>query len=231
MKRHRATNAVNKTWEDVIDFDFIHYLNRELILLDPTVNCIFKSKPSEWNDLPNSKSIFHTEEGCGLPIGNLTSQLLSNVFLNVLDQYMKRVLKCHHYGRYVDDFYVVSKDKNRLKELIPSVRNYLKEELGLELHMGKTKIINVRYGIEFLGAYVRPYRTYISNTCLKRIKSHLWAFEQSETNKHPLNSINSFLGVFSHYSSYRLRVNTFCHIHKLYNYGYFSIDMTKLVAT
>ena len=70
-----------------------------------------KGKKSDWDGLNFDKSMFHSPEGCGLPIGNLTSQLFNNVYLNVLDQFMKRELKCKHYGRYVDDFYVVSSDR------------------------------------------------------------------------------------------------------------------------
>ena len=88
--------------------------------------------------MPKSKSLFYTDENCGLPIGNLTSQLLSNVYLNILDQYIKRVLKCKHYGRYVDDFYIVSQDKEKLLSYIPLIKSFLKEELLLDLHMGKT---------------------------------------------------------------------------------------------
>ena len=73
--------------------------------------------------MPNDKSLFHSPEDCGLPIGNLTSQLFSNVYLNVLDQFMKRELKCRHYGRYVDDFFVVSADKEWLLSLVPKIKN------------------------------------------------------------------------------------------------------------
>ena len=70
-------------------------------------------KRADWIGLDRSKSLFYTEDGCGLPIGNLTSQLLSNVYLNLFDQFMKRVLHCKHYGRYVDDSFVVSRDRCR----------------------------------------------------------------------------------------------------------------------
>lgn len=72
---------------------------------------------------------------------------------------MKRVLKCRHYGRYVDDFYVVSSDYARLAEIVPLVEAFLSSELGLVLHRGKTKITKAEKGIEFLGAFLLPRRS------------------------------------------------------------------------
>ncbi len=77
-------------------------------------------------------------DGCGLPIGNLSSQLFSNVYMNVFDQYVKRKLKCHHYGRYVDDAYIVSDDREYLNNLISEITSFLEEELGLKVHPYKT---------------------------------------------------------------------------------------------
>jgi RNA-directed DNA polymerase len=228
MKRHKSPNG--KMWEEVIDFDFIQYLNKELITLDPTINCIFRSKKEDWDGLPYSKSLFHTNENCGLPIGNLTSQLLSNVFLNVLDQYMKRELKCKHYGRYVDDFFVVSKDRECLREIIPLVKKFLMEKLDLELHMGKTKIINVKYGVEFLGAFVKPYRTYISNTTFKRMKNKISKYKNGNISETPLPNINSYLGILSHYKSFNLRAETFIPLKQIYKFGYYSTDLRKMIS-
>lgn len=112
MRHHKISKHDSVKWDDKLDFQFIIYLSEQIILLDPTIDCVFKSNKSAWDDLAWSKSLFKTPGNCGLPIGNLTSQLFSNVYLNVLDQFMKRELKCIHYGRYVDDFYVVCKDKH-----------------------------------------------------------------------------------------------------------------------
>ena len=227
MRRHKSSNG--KMWEDIIDFDFVNYLNREIIMLDSTHKCIFRSKRGEWIGLPNSKSLFYTEENCGLPIGNLTSQLLSNVFLNVLDQYMKRELKCKHYGRYVDDFFIVSRNKDRLRKIIPLISNFLKEKLGLDLHMGKTRIINVKYGVEFLGAFIKPYRTYIANKTVKRIQTKLNTYKNREIIANPMATVNSYLGILSHYSSFRLRVRVFVPIRQIYKFGYYSFNLRKMI--
>lgn len=231
MSSHKISKHSKTKWEDILDFDFIKYLSKTIILLDPTINCNYKSKSEEWHDLPKSKSLFHSNPNCGLPIGNLTSQLFSNVYLNRLDQYVKRVLKMRHYGRYVDDFYIVSKDRRRLHEIIPLIRRFLKEELHLDLHLGKTLITSARQGIEFLGAFIKPYRAYISNQCLRRIKTRVNQYMRNgfgDTN--PLNVVNSYLGTFSHYSSYRIRYEYFKTLPRLANYGLFNLAMTKMIC-
>lgn len=228
MKSHK--NSEGKIYEKYLDFNFIKYLGNKIISLNPTNKCIIKSPKFEWLKLPSSKSLFHTENNCGLPIGNLTSQLLSNVFLNELDQYVKRELKCKHYGRYVDDFYIVSTDKNFLHSIIPKIKSFLKEKLLLDINDGKTKIINVKQGVEFLGAFIKPYRTYISNSTLKRIKKKLLQLQNNGTNKNPINSINSYLGILRHYSSFNLRKELFSKITVLYQYGIFNKDYTKFIS-
>ena len=225
MSDHYISKKTKKRWNGVLDFDFINYLTKIIILLDPTINCKIKSNLKEWDDLPKSKTLFHTDKNCGLPIGNLTSQLLSNVYLNVLDQFIKRDLKCKHYGRYVDDFYIVSQDKDFLHKIIPLIESFLENRLKLKTNKGKTIIKNYKYGVEFLGAYIKPYRTYISNNCLKRIKRQCFEIECNIVHKNDITaSINSFLGVLSHYKSYNLRKYIF---KKFYKFGYFNKFFTK----
>lgn len=227
IRYHKIHKTNNKKWDDIIDFEFIKYLTKEIILLDPTIDCIFKSNRNAWKDLANSKSLFKTPENCGLPIGNLTSQLFSNVYLNVLDQFMKRELNCKHYGRYVDDFYVVSKDKLYLHTIIATVEQFMSDVLNLSIQKGKTIINSMWQGVEFLGAYIKPYRIYISNQCLRRIRNKTSHFRTLLSN--PINSVNSYLGIFSHYKSFNLRTAWFCHLHGLFHYGVFSSDMKRFI--
>lgn len=223
---HKVEKGDSDTWNDILDFDFIKYLTNEIILYNPTKGCIFKSQKSEWIGLPASKSLFEMEEDYGLPIGNLTSKLFSNIFMNKLDQYIKRELHCKHYGRYVDDFYIVSKNKAFLHKIIPLIQKFLNKELHLDINCGKTTITNVKYGVEFLGAYVKPYRTYISNASLRRIKTKL---NKIGNKPNFLNSINSYLGIFKHYSSFKLRKELFSKIPNIENKGYFNTDYTKFI--
>lgn len=89
--------------------------------------------------------------GRGIPLGNLTSQLFVNVYLNELDQFAKRVLKARKYVRYADDFVILGSDENGLIELIPRTENFLAQKLKLELHPKKLFVRRLPRGIDFLG--------------------------------------------------------------------------------
>lgn len=206
MARHRTEDG--KMWEDVIDIDFVLWLTREIVMLNPKDNCRIVGSPSDWDGLESSKSLFHTGENRGLPIGNLTSQLFSNVYLNEFDQYVKRTLGCRHYGRYVDDFFIIGSDKRKLLDLIPKISRFLGDRLGLELHMGKVRMIEVRYGVGFLGAYVRPFRTYVSNATLSRMIGNISRLDMRDREA-VFRAVNSYLGTLCHYKSYNIRSSMF----------------------
>ena len=204
-----------------MDYPLLQCLSGVIILNNPLVDCRKRGAASDWNKLPKSKSLFHSPEGCGLPIDNLTSQLFSNVYMNRYDQYMKRELKCRSYGRYVDDSYVVSSSKAALREKVKPIYEFLDKELGLRLHPDKLVVCNALHGVGFLGAYLKPYRNYIHNDSLGRIKEGLEKLENVTDTERLRASLDSYLGVMSHYESFRLRRNLFCNQHHLFRYGYF----------
>ena len=223
MGTHRIAKGHPQTWADKIDIDFLSWLSEEIIMLNPKDNCRRVGSDDDWNGLDPNKSLFHTDNSCGLPIGNLTSQLLSNVYLNDFDQFMKRDLGCRHYGRYVDDSYVVSSDYDWLLSIVPKVREFLADHLHLELHMGKLHIMECGYGAEFLGGFIKPYRIYISHAALQRMTTTLRALDMKDR-EHVWRSVNSYLGVLSHYASYNLRTQLFM-TPELMKIGYFDHDM------
>ena len=186
------------------DTELLKYLSVKIISKDPTNGCIMRSKPSDYAGMAKGKSLFNAPNGNGLPIGNLTSQLYSNVYLNLLDQFIKRKLKMKHYGRYVDDLFIVSKDKEKLLECVSKIRAFLKEELHLSLNEGKTIINEVKRGVEFLGAYIKPWRTYISNQCLRRIKTKLTIDIKMKTKEQLRQSFVSRLGFLKQFNSYNI---------------------------
>jgi len=94
---------------------------------------------------------FSVQPGVGLPLGNLTSQLLVNIYMNEFDQFMKQKLKVRYYLRYADDFVIFSEDKNRLINLIPVIQEFLGNRLRLELHPQKVFIKTLVSGVDFLG--------------------------------------------------------------------------------
>lgn len=225
MKNHRIAHGHKLTWGNWIDIDFVEWLSEEIIMLDPKRHCKMVGTVDDWEGLDHSKSLFYTMDGCGLPIGNLTSQLLSNVYLNEFDQFMKRKLKCKHYGRYVDDSFVVSVDRHRLLSMVPMIREFLQDRLHLELHMGKLHIVNVRCGAEFLGGFVKPYRTYISNESLNRMTNSVAAMNMRKPHD-VWASVNSFLGILYHYASFNIRTRMFFNS-RLLTIGMYNRDMTQ----
>ena len=107
--------------------------------------------------------------GRGLPIGNLTSQLFANVYMNEFDQYMKHVLKVKHYARYTDDFVVVSNSKEYLLSLLPQISKFLDKELKLRMHPKKVEIRKYTEGIDFLGYVLFPHYTKVRKRTVRRI--------------------------------------------------------------
>ena len=219
-----------------IDFDFkiVLELIEKTIFSDPTKNCNIKGIWSDWDNLPKSKSLFYCKNGKGLPIGNLTSQLFGNVYLNDFDYFMKYSLKCKYYGRYVDDFVIIHQSKEFLKMIIPKIRKYLSEKLLLILHPKKIYLQHFSRGIDFLGVYLKPFRIYIKNknkgNARKKIaqwnkyllkNNNILSREEAESF---LSFINSVLGMMKHYKSYHLRKKILTKELSIFFYNYFYID-------
>jgi len=208
-------------WNDTFDYQTTMYLIEKVLFNNPIEGCIIKGERLDWDGLPASKSLFHSLAGCGLPIGNLTSQLFSNVYLNEFDHFIKCQLKCHYYGRYVDDFVIVHKNKEYLRNLIPVISDNLLSTLQLTLHPKKIYLQHYKNGIKFLGTIIKQHRTYIGN----RTKGNLYLAINQWNNYTVSNqemeleyiellrfasSINSYLGCMKHYATYKLRKEIIC---------------------
>lgn len=224
---NRKSDSKNLKWNQKLDFRFLGYLLEKIIKCDPTIDCIMIGEKEDWDKLPIEKSLFHSNENCGLPIGNLSSQLFSNIYMNKFDQYVKRDLGCQNYGRYVDDAYIVSNSKQELHSLIPLISDYLLRELKLKLQLRKTRIYDAKYGVEFLGAFIKPYRSYIANSTKKRIEYRCKNIPKNNR-LYLRSSINSMFGLLAHYNSYCCR-KIIAYKANLYLYGSFSKDMKKFM--
>jgi len=110
----------------------------------------------------------NTETGVGIPIGNLTSQLFANIYLNELDQFIKHKLRVKHYIRYMDDFVILDVDKKRLAEYRSTIGNFVREKLALTLHPYKSTISPVRLGVDFLGYRIFEHHTKLRKSTVKR---------------------------------------------------------------
>ncbi|RJQ34270.1 hypothetical protein C4568_02905 [Candidatus Parcubacteria bacterium] len=128
----------------------------------------------------------------GLPLGNLTSQLLVNVYMNEFDQYMKHKLKAKHYIRYADDFVILSRDKQELQRIGRYIALFLRQRLKLELHPDKVFIKTFASGVDFLGWIHFPdHRVLRTSTKRRMVKRTEGADEESPT-------LRSYLGLLKH---------------------------------
>ena len=120
-----------------------------------------------------SKEIIYSNEGKkGLPIGNYTSQIFANIYLNELDQYIKHKLKCKNYFRYMDDGIILVKTKEEAKEILKKIKEYLKENLKLELN-SKTQIFKNKQGVNFSGYKINEYRLKIRDKGKRKLKKKI----------------------------------------------------------
>jgi len=149
--------------------------------------------------LENVIDSFSTEGrlGVGLPLGNLTSQLLVNVYMNEFDQFVKHQLKVKHYIRYADDFVFLSRDRDYLVSLLPNIETFLKGRLRLELHPDKVSITTIASGIDFLGWVHFPQHR-VLRTVTKRRMFRVLREDPKEAR------VSSYLGTLSHGNAYRL---------------------------
>lgn len=143
-------------------------------------------------------------EGRGMPLGNLTSQVFANIYMNELDQFVKHKLRMHHYVRYADDFLFLLKDKELLCEYVDVLRQFLSSELKLELHPDKIIFRKLEWGIDFLGYIILPHyilpRTKTKRRIFRKLKDKIGLenFEQT---------MQSYLGYLKHANSYGIQQN------------------------
>lgn len=109
----------------------------------------------------------------GMPIGNLTSQLFANIYLNELDHFVKDRLGVKCYVRYMDDFVILDTDKNRLFELRELIKNFLNDKLNLKLHPKKSEYFPIEKGIDFLGYTVFWNYITLRKSTVKRFKKRM----------------------------------------------------------
>ncbi len=139
------------------------------------------------------------ESGLGLPMGNVTSQLFANIYLNELDQFVKHNLKKKLYIRYCDDFILVAKTIEELRGFIYDTKEFLYDHLGLDLHKDKIIIRTYRQGVDFLGYVLLPHCRVLRTKTKKRMLIKMIKNGQNQ------NSMQSYLGLLSHGNTYKIR--------------------------
>jgi retron-type reverse transcriptase len=129
----------------------------------------------------------------GIPIGNLTSQLFANIYLNELDVFIKHNLRAKYYVRYCDDFVILSRDRDYLNDLIAKITDFLESKLQLSLHENKIEIRKLHQGIDFLGYVVLPGCKIMRSKTKRRMLRKV-----DKTNE------SSYLGLLKHCKGYKL---------------------------
>lgn len=222
-----------------IDYEYNCWLIKIIIFNEPQKNCILKQKKSCWKNLPKNKSLFYCDKNHGLPIGNLTSQLFANFYLSEFDHWMNEEFGFIHYGRYVDDFFIVDNDKEKILKALPKIKEKLKE-YGVILHPKKFYLQNVKKGIKFVGGVIKENRIYVA----KRTIGNAW--EAAVKIRHLLdtypgdklviehcnNVINSYLGFLRHRNSYKIRkkILKWDILKPFWEYAYHDKDYKKVIV-
>lgn len=144
-------------------------------------------------------SSFHsTTPGVGLPLGNLTSQLLVNVYMHEFDMYLKQELRVRYYIRYADDFVILSSDREYLEDILLKLQEFLNGKLCLTLHEHKVCITTYASGVDFLGWVHFPYHRQIRTTTKNKIVRKIVGYPKPQT-------VISYRGLLKHGNTYLLQ--------------------------
>jgi len=150
--------------------------------------------------------MFHSgggRTGIGMPLGNLTSQFFANVYLHELDYFAKHTLKVRYYVRYVDDFVILHKSKEQLVIWKKAIERFLRDNLKLELHPQKSRIIPLSKGVDFVGFrnfyYFRLLRK--RNVGKMRVKIRLFLKDELSPKK--------FIEIFQGWNAYAKWANAY----------------------
>jgi len=142
---------------------------------------------------------FHsTNENIGIPLGNLTSQLFANIYMNEFDLFMKHKVKAKHYIRYADDFVIFDTDRNRLRSILNEVNNFLNTRLYLSLHPNKIILKTAASGVDFLGWIHFPDHRILRTTTKRRMLKKC-------SGKPKLETVSSYLGMLIHGNTYEYK--------------------------
>lgn len=152
---------------------------------------------------------YNTSPWKGLPLGNLTSQLFANIYLNELDYHVKHVLKMKNYIRFNDDFVIISEDKNLLQDFLVKIKEFLDVRLKLSLPDNKTSIRKFKWGIDFLGHIALPGgflpREKTKKRMFRKIEERTMDHLKNKISFNKRNqTINSYLGMIKNCNAFKL---------------------------
>ena len=201
----RAVWGLNRQFKErtnTREYDILKFLWNRTIMDDPVKGARKKGSLSDWDKLPPNKSLFNQPPNQGIVIGNLTSQLLSNIYLDQLDRFITMDLGYKHYGRYVDDFIIVVNEQQlaQLKKDVYVIEEYL-STIGLTLHPKKRLLKDSKYGIPFLGATI--YHNHIIPGP-RLVRNSKQAMQEVVSGKRTIESVPSYMGHLKYFNSYNI---------------------------
>ena len=224
------------------DKDTLLWLSEVTVKHRPQDNCVRKGDVMLWEELPKHKSLFTMD---GMPIGNITSQLLVNFYLSCFDGWALDFCRKRGgwYERFVDDFPVVLPTKDDVLEFYREAQMRLDRDFGLTVHADKVYVQHAKKGVKFIGAVVLPGRTYLSNRTVgrmhdmlyslericKRVKCKEVSVEQCMQLEHGVGSCNSYMGFLVHHASYGLRRRMFGQMRSFWKKAYLSGGFCKVM--
>lgn len=130
----------------------------DLILFhDPRADFEYRGRADLLDRVPPHKRLINQPAHLGLPIGNLSSQFFANVYLDLLDQFIKHRIGAKHYVRYVDDFVLLHESAQWLNDAKDRIEAFLPERLHVRLNPKKTILQPISRGIDFVGHVVKPW--------------------------------------------------------------------------
>ena len=215
-KRRLYDELVALVQENYFDWDkdYLLYLIRVTTFNSPTEHAIRHSPLSAWDLLPKHKSLYNLDWFLGLAIGNLPSQTDANFYNAPFVRWLVGVGLAP--VNYVDDFYLVDRDKEKILAAMPHIRSYLATERGLTLHPHKFELQPAERGFKCLGGIVKDGEIFVNKRTVSRCYQKIhWYNEEVATNHRRrakyaerfVAILNSYLGIMSHYSSAATRRN------------------------
>ena len=201
-------------YPEAIDYGFAYYLLSTFVIYkDPLDGCTYHGNPGLIKLIQPGKSLRDQQPGVGIPIGDVMNQLCSNIYLNELDQFIKRELKIRNYVRYVDDGKCLHRSYAHLEYCREAIQQFLSENLGLSLHPNKTTITSVYDTMFFLGAAIKPHRRLAVDGAVKRFRSAVREMDGIVGGGNYdmnilMSRMNSHLGYFAHFNERKMLERT-----------------------
>jgi hypothetical protein len=185
--------------------DEVLWLAHTIIFHNPAGNYFYKGDPGLRAQVPAYKSLIGKDGTVGMPIGNLTSQFLANVYLHELDAFVTQTLGIKGYGRYVDDFVIFADSKEDIRIWRKRITFFLIQKLHLTLHPRKAQIQPTRHGIPFVGYFIKPWGITVRRNVVKTLKRKMYRWNIHYNTQAVVSSLNSYYGHFGKAKTARLR--------------------------